>query len=156
MAGIAGGAVMSVLLAMARAMGMPARLEMMMGTMFMEPGTAAYIVGLVMHLMISGLIALIYAWGFENVTHRAGAGMGMAFSIIHIIIGGIFMAMMPMMHPRIPPMDAPGAFMSNLGAVGVIAFIVLHLIYGAIVGAIYAPVLHPERHESSPATADRG
>lgn len=134
---------MSVFLAMARAMGMPAKLEMMMGTMFLEPGTVAFVVGLMMHLMISGLIALIYAWGFENVTHRAGWLVGVGFSIIHIIIGGIFMGMMPMMHPRMPPMDAPGAFMSGLGMMGVIAFVMLHMIYGAIVGAMYGPVAHP-------------
>lgn len=151
LAGVVGGAVMSVFLAMARAIGMPARLEMMMGTMFMPEGTAAFVVGLIMHLMISGLIALIYAWGFEHVTHRAGWTMGVAFSIIHIIIGGVFMGMMPMMHPRMPPMNPPGAFMANLGAMGVVAFVMLHMIYGAIVGAMYGPVTHA--HGERAATA---
>lgn len=32
---------------------------------------------------------------------------------------------------------APGAFMSNLGTMGVIAEIMLHLIYIAVVGAMY-------------------
>ena len=122
---------------------MPARLEMMMGTMFMKPGTTAFIVGLMMHLVISGLIALLYALGFEKVTHRAGTGVGAGFSVIHILIGGMFMGMMPMMHPRIPPMNAPGWFMADLGMMGVVAFIVLHAIYGAIVGGMYGPILHP-------------
>lgn len=100
LAGVIGGAVMSLGLAMARFMGMPAKLEMMMGTMFLEPGTAAWVLGFIMHLMISGLIALIYAWGFERVTHKAGWMVGVGFSIIHIVIGGVFMAMLPMMHPR--------------------------------------------------------
>ena len=53
------------------------------------------------------------------------------------------MAMMPAMHPLIPEqMPAPGAFMANMGLMGVIAEIMLHLIYGAIVGAMYGPVIH--------------
>jgi hypothetical protein len=32
--------------------------------------------------------------------------------------------------------------MSNLGLMGIVAEIMLHLIYGAIVGAIYGPVIH--------------
>jgi hypothetical protein len=31
---------------------------------------------------------------------------------------------------------------SNLGMMGVLAFFMLHLIYGAIVGAMYGPVIH--------------
>jgi hypothetical protein len=79
-AGVIGGAVMSILLALARAMGMPANLEVMQGTMLgLEPGATAWIVGFIMHLMISGLIALVYAAGFEYVTHRAGWLVGVPF-----------------------------------------------------------------------------
>lgn len=141
LAGVIGGAVMSVGLAMGRAMGMPANLEMMQGTMFLPPGTTAFVVGLMMHLMISGLIALIYAWGFENVTHRAGWLVGVGFALIHTLIAGMVMGMMPMMHPMMPEqMPSPGYFMSNLGAMGVVAEVMLHLIYGAIVGGMYGAV----------------
>lgn len=142
LAGVVGGVVMSIGLAMGRAMGMPANLEMMLGTMMgSQPSTMIWVMGFVMHLIISGLIALIYAVGFEYLTHRSGWLIGVGFGVIHAIIGGIFMGMMPMMHPLIPEqMPAPGAFMSNLGMMGVIAEIMLHLIYGAIVGAIYTPV----------------
>lgn len=72
----------------------------MQGTMLgLEPGTTAWIVGFIMHLMISGLIALVYAAGFEYITHRAGWIMGVAFSIVHVLIGGIVMGMVPAMHP---------------------------------------------------------
>ncbi len=104
LAGVIGGIVMSIGLAMGRAMGMPANLELMLGTMLLQPGTAAFMVGMVMHLMISGLIALIYAWGFETLTHRSSALIGAGFGFIHAIIGGMVMGMMPMMHPLIPEM----------------------------------------------------
>lgn len=145
LAGVVGGAVMSAVMWMARTlMGMDVKLELMLGTMFMEPGTAAWVVGFVMHLVISGLIALAYAWAFENVLHRAGAGAGALVSVVHILIGGLFMGMMPAMHPLVPEMmPGPGFFMLNLGVTGLVAFVMLHVIYGAIVGAMYGPVLHP-------------
>ena len=148
LAGVVGGAVMSALMWMGRIlMDMPANLEMMLGTMVMEPGPTAWIIGLVMHLMISGLIAIIYAWGFERVTHRAGWLVGAGFGLLHALIAGMVMGVMPAMHPRMPePMMPPGAYMSSMGATGVAMEFVLHLIYGAVVGAIYAPVLHPRAH----------
>ncbi len=142
-AGMVGGAAMSALMWMARAMGMPANLEMMLGTMVADPGTTAWIIGLAMHLMLSGAIALIYAWAFEHVTHRAGWLVGAGFGIVHAIIAGIVMGMIPMIHPRMPsPVMPPGAFMSNLGAMGVVAVFMLHLVYGAVVGAMYGPPVH--------------
>lgn len=44
------------------------------------------------------------------------------------------MGMMPMMHPRMPnPAMPPGAFLSNLGTMGVVAEFMLHIIYGAVI-----------------------
>jgi hypothetical protein len=129
LAGVVGGAVMSIGLAIGRVMGMPANLEMMLGTMMLQPGTSAFLLGLMMHLIISGLIALIYAWGFGHVTHRSSAALGAGFGVMHGIVGGLFMGVMPMMHPLIPEeMPAPGAFMSNMGARGIMAEMVLHVI----------------------------
>lgn len=140
-AGVVGGLVMSMGLALARAMGMPANLELMLGTMLLQPGSGALALGFVMHLTISGLIALIYAWGFEHVTHGAGATVGAWFGAIHSVVGGMFMGLMPMMHPMIPEqMPAPGPFMSNMGEMGVMAEIVLHILYGIAVGAMYGHV----------------
>jgi hypothetical protein len=94
-----------------------------------------------MHLMISALIALVYGWGFENLTHRADWLVGIGFGFIHAIIAGVVMGMMPAMHPLMPEqVPAPGAFMSNLGIMGIAAEFMLHLIYGAIVRAMYGPV----------------
>lgn len=143
--GVIGGAVMSLIMAMARNfMGMPVHLEMMEGTMLgLQPSTTTWVIGFIMHLIISGIIGIIYAFGFEYAAHRSGLGVGIVFSLVHIIIGGIVMGMVPMMHPLVPEqMPAPGYFMSKLGVMGMIAFVMLHIIYGAIVGAMYPPVQH--------------
>ena len=142
-AGVVGALVMSVLMALARSMGMQVNLEMMLGTMMGgPPSPTKWIMGFVMHLIIGGLWALVYAAGFEYLTHRASWAIGLGFALVHALIAGVFMGMMPAIHPLIPEMmPAPGAFMAHLGLMGVIAEFMLHLIYGAIVGAMYGPVV---------------
>jgi len=141
LAGVVGALAMSVMMALARAMGMPANLEMLLGTMLgLEPGPTAWMLGLMMHLVAGGVFALFYAWGFENL-QTAGAGIGSLFGLGHALVAGVFMGMMPMIHPMVPEvLPAPGPFMANLGMMGIVAEIVLHLLYGAIVGAMYVPV----------------
>jgi hypothetical protein len=144
-AGLVGGVAMTVLAWLVRRLGLDMNAEMMLGSMVSSsPGLATWLIGFVMHLVISALIALIYAWGFERVTHRAGAVVGLGFAVIHVVIAGIVMAMIPAIHPMIPErMPAPGAFLSNMGGTFVALFVLEHLLYGAIVGAMYGPVEHP-------------
>ncbi|MGI8509241.1 MAG: hypothetical protein ACR2MQ_07950 [Gemmatimonadaceae bacterium] len=145
-AGVAGGIVMVSAIWLVRTfLGIPVDLAMVEGTMFLPKGPSAWILGLIIHLVISGLIGLIYAWGFETITHRAGALVGASFSLVHAVIAGLLFGTVPTFHPRIPEaMPAPGMFLSNLGVMGVIAFFVFHAIYGAVTGAIY----HPEHADA--------
>lgn len=142
LAGVTGGAVMSAIMWVARTMmGMEVHLEQTLGTMFGgPPSLGKTLMGLVIHLVLSGLIALLYAVGFEKVTHKAGAATGAMFGVLHTLVAGVFMGyILPVMHPLIPEqMPGPGPFMGNLGMMGVIAFVMLHLIYGAIVGGMYS------------------
>lgn len=142
-AGVVGGAVMSLIMIFARLMGLPVNVEMSLGTMFnLEIGLGTWFFGLFLHLFISGVVALLYGLGFEYITHKAGAGRGVLFSLVHIMIAGFFMGLMPAMHPQMPQqISSPGLFMANLGIVGVIAFIMIHLIYGAIVGGMYGSTI---------------
>lgn len=152
--GMIGAVVMSAILWIARNwLGIPAHMEMMLGTMVVStPALTAWLVGFGIHVLIGGVLALIYAWGFEHVTHRAGWMVGLGFGLIHATISGLGMAMVPAIHPMIPErMPAPGAFMANLGAIGIVAEYALHAVYGAIIGALYGPVAGERR--SAPVTA---
>jgi hypothetical protein len=152
-AGAVGGVAMTALGWVARQIGLQMNGEMMLGTMVSRsPGGAAWLIGFAIHLTLSLLIALPYAWGFERVTHRAGATVGLGFAIIHLIIAGLMMAIMPAVHPMIPEqMPAPGAFLANMGPPFVALFVIEHLIYGTIVGALYGPVLHLRPLRPAPA-----
>jgi hypothetical protein len=153
-AGVVGGVAMTVLAWLVRLAGLQMNAEMMLGSIVSSsPGATTWLIGFVIHLMISALIALAYAWGFEHVTHRAGAVVGLGFAVIHVVIAGMVMAMIPAMHPMIPErMPAPGAFMAKMGGTFVALFVIEHLLYGAIVGAMYGPVEHPaaERPVAAP------
>lgn len=142
-AGVTGAVVMSIVMAIARAMGMQVKLELMLGTMFgSPPSPGTWALGFVIHLMMGGLFGLLYAVGFEHVAHRAGVWVGAGFGLVHALGSGLALAMVSSVHPLISAgqMPAPGAFMSGLGMMGVVAFVMLHLIYGGIVGGMYGSV----------------
>lgn len=152
LAGVAGGIAMTTLAWVVRQTGMDVNPEIMFGTMIATADGGAWLAGFAMHIVLSIVIALIYAWGFERVAHRAGIVVGLGFAVIHIIAAGLVMAMLPAIHPMIPEiMPAPGAFMSGMGAMGVGFFLLEHLLYGAIVGGVYGTVQHPTFAEPVPA-----
>jgi hypothetical protein len=143
LSGILGGVAMTVVMAIARTLGMRLHFEMMLGTMMGGPPDATrWSIGLVMHLILSGLIGLGYAFGFEYVTHRAGWLAGVGFSIIHIAVAGTLLGLVSTWDPVIPEiMPAPGPFMANFGIIYTVTFMALHFMYGAIVGVLYGPAL---------------
>lgn len=145
-AGVIGAAVMTILMGLARAAGVPVNLEMMLGSMLTGGiGIATWVLGFAMHLVAGGIIAILYAMVFHAIG-RASGGIGLTIAAVHTVISGIGLIFIPAMHPMIPGlMSAPGAFMANLGIVGIFAFAALHLIYGALVGGMYASSMSTRR-----------
>jgi hypothetical protein len=144
LAGVIGAMAMSAILWVARNwLGIPAHMEIMLGTMVVpNAALTAWLVGFAIHLLIGGVLALVYAWAFEHITHRAGLLVGVGFGLVHAVIAGLGNTLVPAIHPMIPErMPAPGAFMANLGTMGIVAEFVLHAVYGAIVGTLYGPVV---------------
>ncbi|MGQ0714773.1 MAG: hypothetical protein ACT4PJ_13740 [Gemmatimonadaceae bacterium] len=154
LAGTVAGAAMTVFRWLARRFGFEMNTEMMLGTMLTTPGATAWLIGFGMHLVLSALIALGYAWGFEHLTHRAGIRAGLGLSVIHVLIAGLVTALIPAIHPRIPQLlPAPGAFMVNMGASVVALFAIERMIYGAVVGGGYASATLPARNRGIHAAA---
>lgn len=147
-AGVVGGLAMSVAMAIARDLyGIPIRLEMILGTLTgLSPGRGTFAVGLVMHLTLSGVVAILYGLGLERAAHRSGVLPGLVLAIPHAIAGGLLVGAIPAVHPLVPEeIVAPGPFFSYLGQGAVLFFVLAHALYGAIVGLGYGPVLHPAR-----------
>ncbi len=127
--GVLGAAAMSVLMAMGRAMGMKVMLEQMLGTMTgMMPSPTTFAIGLGIHLMMGAAFGWVYGWAFEHLVHRGHWSTGALLAIPHVIVVGLMMGLVPTVHPLMPsPMPPPGLFMSHLGAMGVVAMIMLHV-----------------------------
>jgi hypothetical protein len=148
--GLGGAMTMSVLAAGLRAVGVPFHLELVLGSLVgPAPGTAAFALGLAIHLGVGTLFGLAYGYLFERVWAHGGALTGVLIGVIHAAFFGVFIGITPQFHPHIPErLLDPGPYFSNTGIVGTIAFFLIHLLYGAIVGGVYGHV--PAEREWSP------
>ncbi len=141
--GVIGAAVMSMLMAVARSAGFPVRLELLLGAFVTRSvGAGGWILGFLLHFLAGGLFGVLYAIGFARWTHRAGLFVGLGFGALHACVTGALLALVPRVHPLVPDvLVAPGPFMANLGVTGIVAFIGLHLLFGAIVGELDEPMI---------------
>ncbi|MEE8421990.1 MAG: hypothetical protein V3S31_04345 [Dehalococcoidia bacterium] len=142
-AGLVGGGVMIVLLYMGIAM-MPRQMRMnlllMLGGMVGHTGAAAYVAGLMMHAGMAIGFGVIHAALFAGGDIEDSILLwGLLFGAAHAVMAGAALAMVPAMHPlmRDGRMERPGAFALKLGAPTAIGFVMLHLIYGAVVAVLY-------------------
>ena len=143
-AGLIAGAIMVVPFYMGIA-AMPNQMRMnlflMLGTMaVLRGGPVAYQVGAMVHAVMSIVFALIHvavyqALGLESELVAWGALGG----LVHWIIVGMGLGMMRFMHPLIRggEMDDPGAFAMGFPAMTAMGFLMLHILFGILVGAFY-------------------
>ncbi|MCH8185075.1 MAG: hypothetical protein IH862_03100 [Chloroflexi bacterium] len=142
-AGLIGGAVMGMLLYMGIWM-MPRQMKMnlflMLGTMMFRDRTMAIVAGGMMHAVMSivfGLIHVAFFVAFDLETELVA--WGILFGVVHWMISGMGLGMMPMMHPLIRrgEMDSPGAFALSYPPMTAMGFFMLHIVFGIVVGALY-------------------
>jgi hypothetical protein len=140
--GVLGAAAMTLVMALCRLGGVPVGLELLLGTLATGSlGFMSWVVGVSLHLALGALLALVYAWVFERGTQLAGAWVGASVATLHATLAGVVLAAVPSLHPLVPEaLPGPGAFFIGLGASGLLLFVLLHLLYGAIVGSFYGPV----------------
>lgn len=141
-AGIVATAVMTALMYGARVMKMNMDMPRMLGLMFSPPENRSmvYLIGFVMHFMMGGIFGLLYAALFEALDISAGILWGGFFGLVHGLVAGMALGMMPAMHPRMGEgqvLTAPGPFAVKWGGMLPAGIIMLHIVFGAVVGAIY-------------------
>ena len=149
--GVIGALTMSAVTGVLRFLGVAVDMQLLLGSLLLgATGPGVWLIGLGIHLLIGGVLGVVYATLFEVAFAEASAGLGVAIGAVHAVIAGIVLAFVPAVHPLIPELlPAPGLFMLELGAFGVVLFVGLHLMYGAIVGAYYGPTLAVQRAPSS-------
>lgn len=138
-AGVIAGVVMTILLYLIRLAGWTSLdIPMIWGAWITRvPGPGTWWVGLLIHLLISGAVALAYASGFRRVK-RSGVQQGLWFACLHWVAAGLFFGTLADLHPVVPErIPDPGLFALSHGGVTALALFATHLIYGCIVGAIH-------------------
>jgi hypothetical protein len=120
-----------------RSLAMPV-LTNLAGTMVAPPGSrAARAAGVVAQLVSGGMFAEAYRPVLEALPSSRPWRLGLAMGLLHGAGAGVLLALVPGVHPRVPEHVAPpGAFMLNHGAGPAVAFVGLHLLYGAVVASL--------------------
>ena len=123
--GIVATAVMSALMLMKSAMGVMPQLDviqMMSMMMGVVPGVAW-----VAHFMIGAMWGLLFALAYNAIPGGSALVKGMLFGV------GAWLAMMVM----VMPMAGAGFFGMKMGLMAPMMTLVLHLVFGAVMGLVY-------------------
>ncbi|MBD0373819.1 MAG: hypothetical protein ICV60_23600 [Pyrinomonadaceae bacterium] len=104
-----------------------------------ESGAGSYLAGLIMHLALSVLIALGYAWSFEAVWGGADWLRGLATAVPHWFAGGLVVPLFDRLsgcvtRGAVQPLKPFASGSRN----AFVTFLIGHLSYGATVGALYS------------------
>jgi len=105
-------------------------------------GAVSWLVGCLAQVVVAIIAALIYAAVFEWLVRRAGALIGLAIAVPHAVIAGIVIGFLPVSGMLNAGIAAPGAFLEYRGWVVIVTFVLAHVGFGAIVGALYGTTLH--------------
>jgi hypothetical protein len=120
----------------------------------LAPGAAAWqwwALGLALHAGVGAIWAVFYAYFFWSALDAPPVLQGLAFSLGPAALAGL--VMVPQLGTMNPETVAgarpqPGLFASALGWGGPAGILLGHLVYGAVMGALYTrPVGHPVRAE---------
>jgi uncharacterized membrane protein (UPF0136 family) len=159
-AGAVAGVVMSVMMGAAKAKGLT-KMDMALfeGALFSGDKNRAKAIGLFMHVVVmsgvffGSIYALLFA-AFDVDTSNAW-WYGIAFGVVHAVISGTAMTMMPVVHPRVTrepvpagmraetglQLPAPGPFAKNMGKPTPVGFMIGHILYGLVVGLLYSALV---------------
>lgn len=141
-AGLVGTAVISIIMAVAPRMGMPKMaIWEMLGSMFNPHGSVA--LGWAVHFMMGVIFAIVYAALWTAGLGSASLASGALFGVVHWLIVGLMMGVMPMMHAgiRAGTVPTPGVYMlRNDGLMAFMGGLVGHVVYGLVVASVYAGI----------------
>ena len=138
-AGIVATIVITIMMALGPRMGMP-KMDMpgMLGAMFSKESNRT--LGMIIHLMMGAIFAIIYAALWNAGIGSVGILWGLIFGVAHWLVVGLVMGAMPMMHAGIQAgtIDTPGIYMTaSAGMAGFVGGLMGHIVYGIVTALIY-------------------
>ncbi len=142
-AGLIAGVIMLIPIYLGRMM-MPEQMKMdllkMLGTMMMPVGGMTYGIGLMIHLVMSIVFASAHAAFYLWLDIDSSYAIGIVFGLVHFIGTGMFFGMLSSsLHRGIRDgaVEAPGFFALKLGGATAMGALVVHVIFGVVVGGLY-------------------
>ena len=124
-------------------------IPLLLGTAFTADRGRAEATGYALHFLNGLLFALAYGAVFAAVG-RAGVLFGVALGFVHALFAGgaLVNVLLPAVHPRMgtrwsdsresPLLETPGFMLRNYGRATAAVTVLLHLVYGGIVGGFAA------------------
>ena len=124
-------------------------IPLLLGTAFTADRGRAEATGYALHFLNGLLFALAYGAVFAAVG-RAGVLFGVALGFVHALFAGgaLVNVLLPAVHPRMgtrwsdsresPLLEPPGFMLRNYGRATAAVTVLLHLVYGGIVGGFAA------------------
>lgn len=120
----------------------------MLGTLLTDRPDPARALGVVMHLGFGQLFALFYASAF-HLLNFASWWLGLLFGLVHGFLAlALIIPALPAFHPRmasertgpdLPRLEPPAFMAQNYGRQTIIATLVAHAAYGAVLGGFLKP-----------------
>jgi hypothetical protein len=120
-------------------------LPFLLGTVVSGNRVHAKAIGYLLHFIAGQVFAFVYYGVFVAIDH-SGALLGAAFGLLHGVFAGTALVniLLPVVHPRMgsthtaadssPQLEPAGFLMLNYGRSTPLVSVVVHILYGAIVG----------------------
>jgi hypothetical protein len=136
-AGVSGALIISVMTAIFRAFGIHLlSFEMILGSLLVgQVGSVAWFLGFAWHLLNGGLFGLVYVAGFKTIG-RANILIGAFFGLIQWLVAGYGIGTVPVENiPSAYRLVPDTGFFHSSSSIGIVlAYLFLHLFFGAIIG----------------------
>jgi hypothetical protein len=121
-----------------------------LGTMFTADRDRAKVIGVIIHMVNGWLFAVVYALLFEAMDDTATWWYGALIGAIQgLFVVAVLLPMLPGVHPRMVSdfrgpeptrlLEPPGFLATNYGRKTPLITVLVHSLYGAILGATYLP-----------------
>jgi hypothetical protein len=144
--GLAGTVVLTTILRAASELGLTRMdIPFVLGTAVTADRVRAKAIGYAVHFVFGLLFALVYFAIFRVIGH-SGFLLGAGFGLVHALFAGSALVniLLPVVHPRMgtsfdaagstPLLEPPGFLLVNYGRQTLLATVLAHVAYGAIVG----------------------
>ncbi len=136
-AGLVGTVVITVFMYSGPMMGMPKMdIAQMIGSMILPRGTAAFVMGMMMHFAAGIVFAIIYGFVWNGLDTDPSWWTGLIFGSVHTAVAAMVMGMMAKIHKEIKAGNLPSPMAA--GAKGMMGLLMGHLAYGLVVALMYS------------------